>query len=66
MGQNHYNSGRTVRRTTRESDYKVNDLIFVDDIALLENDSNQAQWQLDALELEAEKVGLEINVQNTE
>ena len=44
----------------------MNDLIFVDDIALLENDSNQAQWQLDALELEAEKVGLEINVQNTE
>ena len=65
-GNTQDNSGRTVRSTTRETDYKVNDLTFADDIALLENDSTQAQRQLDALELEAGKVGLEINVQKTE
>ena len=52
------NSGITVRSTTRESDYKVNDLIFADEIALLKNDSTQAQRELDVLELEAGKVGL--------
>ena len=36
------------------------------DIYLLENDSTQAQQQLDALEHEAKIVGLEINIQKTE
>ena len=35
-------SGRAVRRTTLSTDYKVNDLAFSDDIALLEKDSIQA------------------------
>ena len=39
---------------------------FADDIDLLENDSTRTQWQLDKLEHEANKVGLEINVQKTE
>ena len=60
------NSGGTVRSTTCESDYKLNDLTFIDDIALLENDSIQAQRQIDALKLEAGKVDLEINLQKTE
>ena len=42
------------------------DITFADEIALLENDSNRAQRHLDELELEAGKVGLEINVQKTE
>ena len=57
---------RAVCRTTRLPDYKVNDLAFANDIALLENDSFQAQRQLEKLEHEAKKVGLEINVQKTE
>ena len=65
-GNNQDNSGRAVRSTTRLPDYKVNDLAFADDIALLENNSTQAQRQLDKLEHEAKKVGLEINVQKTE
>ena len=59
-GNNQDNSGRAVRSTTRLPDYKVNDLV------LLENDSSQAQRQLDKLEHEAKKVGLEINVQKKE
>ena len=58
--------GRAVRSTTRSTDYKVNDLGFADDIALLENDSIHAQRQIDSLKTEAGKVGLEINVQKTE
>ena len=65
-GNTQDNSGRAVRSTTRSTDYKVNDLAFADDIALLENDSIQAQRQLDSLKTEAGKVGLEINVQKTE
>ena len=55
-----------VRSTTRSTGYKINDLAFVDDTALLENDSINAQRQLDSLKTEAGKVGLEINVQKTE
>ena len=33
------NSERKVRSATRESYYKVNDFTFIDEIALLENDS---------------------------
>ena len=33
------NSERKVRSTTRESYYKLNDFTFIDEIALLENDS---------------------------
>ena len=65
-GNTQDNSGRAVRSTTRSTDYKVNDLAFADDIALLENDSIHAQRQLDSLKTEAGKVGLEINVQKTE
>ena len=46
--------------------YRLLPYSFVDDIALLENDSTKAQRQLDKLEHEAKKVGLEINVQKTE
>ena len=46
-GNTQDNSGRAVRSTTRSTDYKVNDLAFADDIALLENDSIHAQRQLD-------------------
>ena len=46
-GNNQDNSGREVRSTTRLPDYKINDLAFADDIALLEKDSTQAQRQLD-------------------
>ena len=52
-GKNQDNSGRAVRSTTRISDYKVNDLAFADDIVLLENDSTQAQRQIDKLDYEA-------------
>ena len=38
-GKNQDNSGRAVRSTTRISEYKVNDLTFADDIALLEKNS---------------------------
>ena len=65
-GNTQDNSGRAVRSTTRSTDFKVNDLAFADDIALLENDSIQAQRQLDSLKTEAGKVGLEINAQKTE
>ena len=65
-GNNQDNSGRAFRSTTRLPDYKVNDLAFAGYIALLENDSTQAQRQLDKLEHEAKKVGLEINGQKTE
>ena len=47
------NSRRAVRSTTRLPDYKVNDLAFAEDIDLLENDSTEAQRQLDKLEHEA-------------
>ena len=46
-GNNEDNSGSAVRSTTCLPDYKVNDIAFTDNIALLENDSTQAQWQLD-------------------
>ena len=46
-GNNHDNSGRAVSSTARLSDYKVNDLTFADSIAIHENDSTQAQRQLD-------------------
>ena len=59
-------SGKAVRSTTRSNDYKVNNLAFADDIALLENDSIQAQRQQDSLKTEAGKVGVAINVQKTE
>ena len=51
--------GSTVRTTTSELDYKLNELAFADEIALPENDSSQDRniW----LKFEAEKVGLEIN-----
>ena len=39
---------------------------MADNIGKLENDSNQAQRQLDGLSLEAGKVGLEINAHRTE
>ena len=55
-GNNQDKSGRAVRSTTRLPDYKVKDLAFADDIALLENDSTRAQRQLDKLEHEAKKV----------
>ena len=60
------NSGRAVRSTACISEYKVNSLAFVDDIALLVNDSTQALQQLDALEHEAKKAGLEIKAQKKE
>ena len=63
--RNQDNSGRTVCSTTRISDYKVNGRAFADNIALLENDSTKDQRQLDKLEHEAKKVGIEINVQKT-
>ena len=59
-GNNQDNSGRAIRRTTHLPDYKVNDLAFADDIVLLENDSTQAQRQLDKLEHEAKKLVLRL------
>jgi hypothetical protein len=59
-------SGRTTRATTRVIDRRINDLIFSDDIAELENDNEQAQKQLDELHHHASTVGLEINDQKTE
>ena len=44
--KNQGNSGRAVRSTLRLPNYKVNDLAFTEDIALLD-DSTQAQRQLD-------------------
>ena len=55
---------RTFQRTIRESDYKLNDLVFAEDIFLLENDSTQQK--LDALEFKAGKNFLEKNVQKTD
>ena len=47
-------------------EYKLNDLDFADDIALLESDMTRSQQQLDAHKVNAGKVGLEINVKKTE
>ena len=58
---NQENSGRAVRSTTRSTYFKVNVLAFADDIALLEKDSVQDQRQLDSLQTESGKIGLEIN-----
>ena len=41
-GNTQDNSGNAVGSTTRSTDYKVNNLAFTDDIALLENDLIQA------------------------
>ena len=65
-GNTQDHGGRAVRSTTRSTDYKVNDLAYADDIALLENDSIHAQRRLDSLKTEAGKNGQEINVQKTE
>ena len=45
-GNNQDNSGRAVRSTTRLPDYKINDLAFADDIALLENVQKTEQMRL--------------------
>lgn len=60
------NSGRSTRSTTREASRRINDLAFADDIALLENDNERAQKQLDAHRHHASTVGLEINIKKTE
>ncbi len=52
--------------STRPVERKVNDLDFADDIALLENNRDRAQSQLDAQRREASTVGLEINASKTE
>ena len=65
-GNNQDQSGRQIRSTTRQLDYKVNDLAFADDISLLENDASRAQQQLDLLKIKARTTGLEINVKKTE
>jgi hypothetical protein len=54
-------SGRTVRNGTRRVERKVNELAFADDLALLENNQQRAQEQLDALRREGASVGLEYN-----
>ena len=65
-GNNQDQSGRQMRSTTRQLDYRVNDLAFADDISLLENDASRAQQQLDLLKIKARTTGLEINVKKTE
>jgi exonuclease III len=65
-GNDQDKSGRQLRSTTRQPDYKVNDLNFADDVSLLENEAFKAQQQLDALQAKARTTGLEINVKKTE
>ena len=65
-GNNQDQSGRQMRSTTRQLEYRVNDLAFADDISLLENDASRAQQQLDLLKIKARTTGLEINVKKTE
>ena len=45
---------------------KLNDQAFADDVALLENDINRAQEQLDAFKNIAALVGLRLNTKKTE
>ena len=64
-----HESARPTRQTTqnqRQIERKLNDLTFADDMALLENDMNRAQQQLDALKVNARMTGLEINISKTE
>ena len=61
-GNTQDNSGKAVRSTTHSTGYKVNDVVFADDIVLIENDLLQDYRQLDSLKTEAGIVGLEINV----
>ena len=49
----------------REPEVKLNDLDYADDIALLENNQDQAQKQLDETNKNAIEVGLEINITKT-
>ena len=44
---------------------KLNDLAFADDVAMLENDINRAQEQLDAFKNSAASVGLKLNPKKT-
>ena len=65
-GNDQDKSGRTLRSTTRTPDYKLNDLAFADDVALLENSAAQSQRQLDVYKTNAGQVGLDINTKKTE
>ena len=47
------------------SEQKLNDLAFVDDVALLENSVVRAQKQLDAYKEYVSKVRLRLNIKNT-
>jgi hypothetical protein len=53
------------RTRTAKPEYKLNDLDYADDIALLESLLENAQAQLERINTEANKVGLEINVDKT-
>ena len=52
-GNNQDQSGRQMRSTTCQLDYRVNYLAFADDISLIENESSRAQHQLDPLKIKA-------------
>ena len=54
------------RRSHRYPDKHLGDLEFADDIALLENNQECAQQQLDNLCTTAHQVGLEINASKTQ
>ena len=57
---------RSARENSRETSSSINDLDFVDDIALLEGSIARAQQQLSITAKMAREVGLEVNVQKTE
>jgi hypothetical protein len=59
-------TGRSLRKSTRPSERRIDDLDFADDIALIESSKQRSQKQIDALKLQASKVGLQINVEKTE
>ena len=54
------------RRSRRIKSTKVSDLCFADDIALISDEIWQAQEQLKNVEVEAIKVGLNVNGKKTE
>ena len=59
-------TGRSLRKSTRPPERRINDLDFADDIALIESSKQRSQKQIDALKLQASKVGLQINLEKTE
>ena len=58
-----YSSRSSARLAAQDPQRKLSDIDLADDIAPLENTAEQSQKQLDTFSRNAEKVGLEINIE---